>query len=694
VFDAILIANRGEIACRIIRTARRLGVRSVAVYSDADSGSMHVRMADAAYRLGGASARESYLNVDALLAAARRSGAQAVHPGYGFLAENADFARACAQAGLEFIGPPPEAIHAMGSKIGAKQLMERAGVPIVPGYHSSGEGGSGQDDATLSRAADAVGYPILIKASAGGGGKGMRIVRSAAELPAALAGARREALKAFGDDRVLLERYLIEPRHIEVQVFADKHGGCIHLNERDCSIQRRHQKIIEEAPAPGMTAQRRAAMGDAATCAARSVGYVGAGTVEFIASGDDFFFMEMNTRLQVEHPVTEMITGLDLVEWQLRIAAGERLPATQEQVAPRGHAIEARIYAEDPARDFVPSTGVIEHLRWPAAANAGDAPTRIDTGVEAGDEITVHYDPMIAKLIVFGRDRATAARRMAEALARCEIAGVTTNLALLQAIARHPQFAAGAVHTGFIPLHESDLFRTPDAAARARLIGLAVAGWLLRGPQPATAWSARDGWHLNLPARLELALREGDRAIAVTAQPQSLPGTATAGALADNGMWSIAIAEREIIAEGGSARSTTGSQPVEVTVAACFDADGRLDARVDGTRVTAGWLEHGGALLAFAEGQSVRLAWDDHSRDVAGEGHGGGLRSPMPGQVLQVLTSVGATVKRHQPLMIVEAMKMEHTIVAPSDGVVEAILHAAGDRVAEGDQLLRIKSAD
>ncbi len=670
MFDAVLIANRGEIACRVIRTARRLGVRSIAVYSDADSGAMHVRMADAAWRIGGASARESYLNVAAILEAARRSGAQAVHPGYGFLSENADFAQACADAGLVFVGPPPAAIRAMGSKIGAKQLMERAGVPIVPGYHRSG--GSEQDDATLLAAADAVGYPILIKASAGGGGKGMRIVRSAAELPAALAGARREALKAFGDDRVLLERYLIEPRHIEVQVFADTHGGCIHLNERDCSIQRRHQKIIEEAPAPGMTPQRRAAMGEAATRAARSVGYVGAGTVEFIASGDEFFFMEMNTRLQVEHPVTEMITGLDLVEWQLRIAAGERLPATQEQVAPRGHAIEARIYAEDPARDFVPSTGVIGHLRWPAPANAGGAATRIDTGVEAGDEITVHYDPMIAKLVVCARDRATATRRVAEALAACEIAGVTTNLALLQAIARHPQFAAGAVHTGFIPQHEADLFRVPDEAAHARLVALAVSGWLLRGPQPATAWTARDGWHLNLPARLELALRNGDRCIAVAVQPQSPNGTG-------DDIWTIEVA-------------SDGSPTVQLAVAARFDADGRLDARIDGRRVSAGWLENRGALLAFAEGQSVRLEWDDHSRDVAREGHGGGLRSPMPGQVLQILTSVGATVKRNQPLMIVEAMKMEHTIVAPADGVIEAILHAAGDRVAEGDQLLRLKA--
>ncbi|HEU4531428.1 MAG TPA: acetyl-CoA carboxylase biotin carboxylase subunit, partial [Steroidobacteraceae bacterium] len=495
LFESVLIANRGEIACRVIRTARRLGIRTIAVYSDADAGAMHVRMADEALRIGPAPARESYLDVTAILDAARRSGARAIHPGYGFLSENAQFAAACAQAGFVFVGPPPAAITAMGSKIGAKQLMERAGVPIVPGYH-----GNAQDDATLSAAAAKVGFPVLIKASAGGGGKGMRIVRSAAELAPALSGARREALKSFGDDSLLIERYLTEPRHIEIQVFADSHGGCIHLNERDCSIQRRHQKIIEEAPAPGMTPERRAAMGEAAIRAARSVGYVGAGTIEFIASGDEFYFMEMNTRLQVEHPVTEMTTGVDLVEWQLRIAAGERLPATQADVAPRGHAMEVRLYAEDPARDFVPSTGVLTHLRWPQV----DAQTRIDTGVGAGDEITIHYDPMIAKLIVSGTDRAATLRRLRAALAACEVAGVTTNLALLQAIAAQPQFAAGAVHTGFIAEHEQELFQPIEASTRDRLIALAAVGWLLRhdrrpdgrsdGGFHAGPWDALDGF--------------------------------------------------------------------------------------------------------------------------------------------------------------------------------------------------------
>ena len=663
MFASVLIANRGEIACRIIRTARRLGVRSVAIYSDADANAMHVRLADSAYRVGGASARESYLNIEAILDAARRAGAPAIHPGYGFLSENAEFAEACAGAGIAFVGPPPEAIRAMGSKIGAKRLMERAGVPIVPGYH-----GDSQEDAALGRAAESIGYPILIKASAGGGGKGMRVANGADELPAALAAARREALKAFGDDRILLERYLIEPRHIEMQVFADAHGNCIHLNERDCSIQRRHQKIIEEAPAPGMTAQWRAAMGEAAIRAARSVGYVGAGTVEFIASGGDFFFMEMNTRLQVEHPVTELITGVDLVEWQLRIAAGERLPATQQEVAPRAHAIEARIYAEDPARDFVPSTGIIEHLRWPAAQDAAAAATRIDTGVAAGDEITIHYDPMIAKLIVSGADRAAAIRRLQHALAGCEIAGVTTNLALLQAIASHPGFSAGQVHTGFIVRHEAELLRAPDAAAHDRLAALAVAGWLLRhGRDPSrSAWTATDGWQLNLPANVELHLIDAERRVAVVAH------------CADQG-WRIVV------------QSDTAARTFSVS--GRLHEDRRLDARIDGESIAASWLELEDSILAFAAGSSVRLQWDEHARDVERDAHGGGLRSPMPGQVLQVLTNVGAAVKRGQPLMIVEAMKMEHTIVAPADGTVEAILHAAGDRVAEGAQLLKLSSA-
>jgi 3-methylcrotonyl-CoA carboxylase alpha subunit len=653
MFASVLIANRGEIACRVIRTARRLGVRTIAVYSDPDAYALHVRMADEAIRVGGASARESYLDVDAILEAARRSCAQAIHPGYGFLSENADFAAACEAAGFVFVGPPPDAIRAMGSKIGAKQLMERAGVPIVPGYH-----GDVQDDATLVRAAGEVGYPILIKASAGGGGKGMRIVRSGDELLAALAGARREASKAFGDDRLLLERYLVEPRHIEMQVFADRHGQCIHLHERDCSIQRRHQKIIEEGPAPGMSAERRAAMGEAAVRAARSVGYVGAGTVEFIASGDDFYFMEMNTRLQVEHPVTEMVTGIDLVEWQLRVAAGESLPIAQQDVPLRGHAFEARLYAEDPTRDFVPSTGVIGHLRWPET----DTVVRIDTGVTEGDEISIHYDPMIAKLIAWGADRRAALAQLQRSLAGCEIVGVTTNLALLQRIATHADFAAGRVHTGFIAEHEQDLLYADDTV-RDRLLAVAIAGWLQRHQRDSreSPWAATDGWRPNLPHGTELHFLDGEKRLPVVATP---------------------------VADGW--RITVDGSPL--TVSARFDGDGRIDARVNGEKVQASWLERPGSIAAIVGGNTVRLEWDDHLRDGEGESHVGGLRSPMPGQVLQVLTRAGDKVRRGQPLMIVEAMKMEHTIVAPSDGTVESIDYGPGDRVTEGAQLLRLNA--
>ena len=419
MFGSILIANRGEIACRVLRTARRLGLRSIAVYSDADERALHVELADEAVRIGRAPARESYLDIAAIIAAAQRSGAEAIHPGYGFLSENAEFAAACAQAGIVFVGPPAAAIRAMGSKIAAKRLMESAGVPLVPGYH-----GDDQDAAQLAAHAAAVGFPVLIKASAGGGGKGMRIVESAGEFRAALEGARREALKAFGDERVLLERYLRRPRHVEIQVFADQHGECIHLHERDCSIQRRHQKIIEEAPAPGLSPAMRERMGAAAVTAARAVGYEGAGTVEFIVADGEFYFMEMNTRLQVEHPVTEMITGLDLVEWQIRVAAGEPLPLSQAAVRSSGHAVEARIYAEDPEREFLPSTGTIAHLRWPQAEPA----VRIDSGIRQGDAVTVHYDPLLAKLIVHGHDRETAVRCLQHALRECEVVGVTTNL--------------------------------------------------------------------------------------------------------------------------------------------------------------------------------------------------------------------------------------------------------------------------
>ncbi|MHA1114462.1 MAG: acetyl-CoA carboxylase biotin carboxylase subunit, partial [Alphaproteobacteria bacterium] len=517
MFDKILIANRGEIARRVIRTARRLGIATVAVYSEADSRARHVVEADEAYLVGPAPARESYLDADAILAAARRGGADAIHPGYGFLSENADFAEACAQAGRVFIGPPPSAIRAMGSKSAAKTLMGAAGVPLVPGYH-----GEAQDLETLTAAADEIGYPVLVKASAGGGGRGMRIVADRSELAAAVESARREAASAFGDDQLLLEKFLESPRHIEVQIFADSQGEVVHLFERDCSVQRRYQKVIEEAPAPGMGDERRAEMGAAAVAAAAAIGYVGAGTVEFIAQATGkFYFMEMNTRLQVEHPVTEMITGQDLVEWQLLIAAGAPLPLRQGDLIRRGHAIEARLYAEDPGRDFLPATGRLAHLRLPA----DDAHTRVDSGVVQGDEVSPHYDPMLAKLIVWDTDRAAALRRLRAALARVEVAGVATNAAFLAAVAAHPAFAAGGVDTGFIARHGADLI--PDALpAGDEVLALASLGLLLEqdrdrraavaaSSDPYSPWALATGWRLNGDGSGALRFRDGEAEIEV-----------------------------------------------------------------------------------------------------------------------------------------------------------------------------------
>ncbi len=499
MFRKILIANRGEIACRVAATARRLGIGVAAVYSEADAGARHVKLADEAYLLGPAPAAESYLRGERVIEAALKCGAQAIHPGYGFLSENEGFARACAKAGLVFIGPPPEAIAAMGDKSAAKRLMEKAKVPLVPGYH-----GDKQEPAFLAKEAEKIGFPVLIKASAGGGGKGMRIVTKAAEFQGALEGAQREAKAAFGDARVLIERYLERPRHIEVQVFGDAQGACIYLFERDCSVQRRHQKVLEEAPAPGMSAARRKEMGDAAVAAARAVGYVGAGTVEFIAEQDGkFYFMEMNTRLQVEHPVTELITGLDLVEWQLRVAAGEPLPLAQDKLSIRGHAIEARLYAEDPARGFLPQTGRLAHLRFPQATPS----VRIDTGVESGATITPHYDPMIAKLIAWGEDRPAALARLGAALAAVEVAGVQTNVAFLERVVRSRAFSSGDLDTGLIERSRAELFPPAQAASHELLAAAAMAELLEEADEartraassgdPYSPWDSVDGWRLN-----------------------------------------------------------------------------------------------------------------------------------------------------------------------------------------------------
>ncbi len=644
MFRKLLIANRGEIACRIIRTARRLGIATVAVYSDADADALHVAMADEAYRIGPAAPRDSYLNTSAILSAARRAGAEALHPGYGFLSENADFAEACAQAGIVFVGPPPSAIRAMGGKSEAKALMEQAGVPLVPGYH-----GAAQDDATLTEAAARIGYPVLIKASAGGGGKGMRIVETAPDLPAALAGARREAQSSFGDARLLIERYLQRPRHIEIQVFADSHGNAVHLFERDCSIQRRHQKIIEEAPAPGMDPAMRAAMGAAAVAAARAVGYQGAGTVEFIVEGGAFHFMEMNTRLQVEHPVTEAITGLDLVEWQLHVAAGLALPKSQADLAITGHAIEVRLYAEDPARNFLPSVGTLAHLHLPDTA-------RIDSGVRTGDTITPDYDPMIAKLIVHGPDRPTALSRLEAALAECAVVGVQTNLALLGAIAGHPAFRAADFDTGFIARHPEvlDADPTPPQAAIA-----AAALHLLAIPatnppsDPNSPWSTTDAWRMNLPAARTLMLRIGETTLTIHAEPT-----------ADS--WRLSWPGATHIARLRETRLRLDDTTIPATVVA---SGPRL------TVILAGRPHPFEAIDPLAPPEAA----------IAGAEH---ILAPIPGRITAVLCTPGDVVTRGQTLIVLEAMKMEMTLTAAMDGTIAAVRCAVGDMVQEGADLV------
>ncbi len=660
MFDKILIANRGEIACRVIRTARRLGIRTVAVYSDADAGAMHVSMADEAWRIGPAPARESYLCSDVILEVARKSGANAVHPGYGFLSENAIFARECAAAGIAFIGPPVAAIEAMGSKSAAKQIMELAGVPLVPGYH-----GDNQDALLLAAEAEKIGFPLLIKATAGGGGKGMRVVGDAAGFADALSGAKREALSSFGDDKVLLERYLTRPRHVEIQVFADINGNTVHLFERDCSIQRRHQKVVEEAPAPGMTAELRSQMGEAAVAAAKAIGYVGAGTVEFLLDEDgSFYFMEMNTRLQVEHPVTEMITGQDLVEWQLLVAAGGELPKSQAELQIFGHAIEVRIYAEDPAKDFLPATGRLAHLRTPAESPF----VRVDTGVKEGDSVSIHYDPMIAKLIVWDKDRMAAVRRLKGALAEYQVVGVTTNIEFLNMIAADEAFANAELDTGFIARHEKRLFPETQAASDRILASAALYLLLTReaeakkvagnGADPFSPWHSTGGWRLNVDNHHVINFIDGEAAVSITAHYRStaylleLPG----GALLVSG---VINGEGEILADLGGARC-------KVTVV-CFGAE----------------------IVIIESGKSHRLTlYDPLSALEADDGLGGRLTAPMPGKIVAVLVESGAIVTKGTPLVIMEAMKMEHTITAPRDGVLAEIYYRVGELVNEGAELL------
>ncbi len=652
-FTSLLIANRGEIACRVIRTARAMGLRTIAVFSDADATAMHVALADDAIRLGPAPARESYLSIPALIAAARATGAQAIHPGYGFLSENADFAEACAEAGLVFVGPPPAAIRAMGSKAAAKALMEKAGVPLVPGYH-----GADQSDATLRAEAARIGFPILVKASAGGGGKGMKVASDAAALEAAITLARGEASAAFGDDRLLLERYLTKPRHIEIQVFADTHGNVVHLHERDCSIQRRHQKVVEEAPAPGMTAERRAAMGRAACDAARAIGYVGAGTVEFISEGETFAFMEMNTRLQVEHPVTEAITGQDLVEWQLRVAMGEPLPLAQADIPLAGHAIEVRLYAEDPARDFAPSIGTLRHLALPAHLPG----IRIDSGVRPGDAVPIHYDPMLAKIIASGPDRATALRRLSRALDSASVAGIRSNLPLLRAIAAHPAFAAADLDTGFIARHAADLLPearpAPPAALAAAALGLLRDAAARDAADPHSPWGSANAWRLNGDGYQDFRLVDAEAEIALRLHP------------------------------GRAIDLPDGSAPLG---APRWDGDA-LSFTLDGRAIRATVARDGDLLMVVLDGATHELRHRD-PRAPSGEELAGGGRiiAPMPGRVLQVLAAPGDRVARGAVLLVMEAMKVQMRITAPIAGTVQAVRCAVGDLVEDGAELVVVE---
>ena len=669
MFTTILIANRGEIACRVAATARRMGIRTVAVYSDADAQAQHLRHCDAALHIGGSAAADSYLRGDAIIAAALASGAQAVHPGYGFLSENADFAQACQDAGLVFIGPLPGAMRAMGLKAQAKALMARAGVPLVPGYH-----GAAQDPALLQGEADRMGYPVLIKASAGGGGKGMRIVERAGDFAAALASCQREAVSSFGNGAVLIEKYVQRPRHIEIQIFGDSHGNYVHLFERDCSVQRRHQKVLEEAPAPGMTEALRAQMGAAAVAAARAVDYVGAGTVEFIVeqSGYDqpesmqFFFMEMNTRLQVEHPVTEAITGLDLVEWQLRVACGEPLPLRQEQLQISGHAIEARICAEDPEKNFLPAVGPLAVFRTPDCARFAPGAVRIDSGVGAGDGISPFYDPMIAKLIVHGSTREEALARMDAALAQTHIAGIATNVQFLRRVIATPAFARAALDTALITREAAQLFGQ-DALGVQRTLASAVARLLLdeRALESADPFSRRDGWQSHGETLRRLDWVYADAPLESTLR------------YVHDGKCVLNLDD-----EAHALQMEQGHAPFALHIRW---GDQEWHADVD-------WVNGVAHVFTPQGAGSIRRA-DPLAQHQAEATHGG-LHAPMPGKVLQILVRVGEQVVAGQTLALMEAMKMEHSIRAPFAGLVAELLYASGEQVAEGAALIRLVPAD
>ncbi|WP_288900969.1 acetyl/propionyl/methylcrotonyl-CoA carboxylase subunit alpha [uncultured Sneathiella sp.] len=671
MFKKILIANRGEIACRVMATAAKLGIRTVAVYSEADANARHVEMADEAVLIGPAEVSASYLKGDTLLEVARNTGAEAIHPGYGFLSENAGFAEKCADAGIVFIGPPADAIRAMGLKDAAKALMVKAGVPVVPGYH-----GEGQDPEMLAAEAEKIGYPVLIKAVAGGGGKGMRSVSSPKEFPAALASAQREGQSAFGDSRVLIEKFLTKPRHIEIQVFADSHGNAVHLFERDCSLQRRHQKVIEEAPAPDMPDSMREAMGAAAVAAAKAIGYVGAGTIEFIADvseglkEDAFYFMEMNTRLQVEHPVTEMITGQDLVEWQLKVAAGGKLPCTQQDLSISGHAFEVRLYAEDPANDFLPATGQLLRLRPPRESDG----VRIDTGVREGDTVTPFYDPMIAKLIVWDKTRDMALQKLSAALDEYQVAGVATNLAFLGNIATHPAFAAKDLDTGFIDRFKTDLVPEP-LTPTDKDMAIAVAHLLLEREKahkaarsatndPYSPWDDLTAWRPNDAGHDDFKFEINGMEV-------------TTHIVYENGGYLIDL--------------PTGVLPVQVE----RTADGGILADIAGHKLSAAAVTQGNKIIVMTTGRQVELMQiiDDFD-DAGSESGAGAITAPMPGKLIQIFIDSGATVAKGDPLVVLEAMKMEHTLTAPRDGIIEDIFFEVGDQVDEGTVLVRFESEE
>jgi 3-methylcrotonyl-CoA carboxylase alpha subunit len=661
MFKKILIANRGEIACRVAATARRMAIKTVAVYSDADASAKHVSFCDESVNIGGSAPKDSYLRWERIIEAAKATGAEAIHPGYGFLSENEEFAKACLDAGLVFIGPPASAIKAMGLKAESKQLMEKAGVPLVPGYH-----GADQDPMMLKHEADRIGYPVLIKASAGGGGKGMRAVEKSEDFAAALASCQREAINSFGNDTVLVEKYAQRPRHIEIQVFGDMHDNYVYLFERDCSVQRRHQKVLEEAPAPGLSPEMRQQMGLAAVAAARAVNYVGAGTVEFIVEqrADDsmnFFFMEMNTRLQVEHPVTEAITGLDLVEWQLRVASGEKLPLSQDQLKINGHAIEARICAENPDNNFLPTTGTLHVYDKPVCTAFERGTVRIDDGVRQGDTISPFYDSMVAKLIVHGQTREEALARMDEALSQTRIVGLSTNVQFLRYVVRSPSFAQANLDTALIPREEAVLFRQepvglPMAAASA------IAQTLLseQAAEGSDPFSRRDGWQTH----------------GVTHRPfefdfhgEPAKATLTYG---HDGALQLTVGE-----VSGPLVFAKGAQGIDIQFAGL---------RLSATVYTQGEVDH--VFTALGATQITAIDLLAH----AGESHaeGGRLTAPMPGKILSFSVKAGDVVKKGQPLAVMEAMKMEHTIAAPADGVVEELMYAPGDQVTEGSELLKI----